>query len=230
MPLNAQGYAIINLPPLTDELKESFSDLPFDKYMGNNRYRRFSQYRISGNSDNWGFEKLPSRPYMTYSKYNKVAGGIKRFYEPITADFTPYISIGFNELGLDKNTDWQINVHQYRVLVSDELEGITVPEGIHTDGHDYIMIIVANRHNITGGAMCLYDDIEGKECFFEGVVEENQAALLNDRMMYHYVSHIGTAPGHTQGHRDIVVIAISKWSERWYGDNFEDDVKAEQIA
>ncbi len=230
MPLNQLGFNIIDLPTVDDKILDSFNDLPFDEYMGKNRYRRFSQYRLNNKDGVWQFEKLPSRPYVTYSKYNKVAGGIKRFYQPIKVDFSPYISAGLEDLNLDKSIDWQINVHQYRVIVDDDLEGVTVPEGIHCDGHDYVMIAVFNRHNIIGGEMSLFKDIEGEDCFFKGVVQMNQAALLNDRKMYHYVSNIDPAPGHSYGHRDIVVIAISKWSERWYGDDFEQDALNTEMA
>lgn len=48
----------------------------------------------------WNFELLAHRPYMTFSKYNPVAGGIQRFYEPIEVDFTPFIERGAKDIGL----------------------------------------------------------------------------------------------------------------------------------
>ncbi|MES9897655.1 MAG: 2OG-Fe dioxygenase family protein [Sedimenticola sp.] len=227
MPLNKKGFSIISLPPITKEIKESFSDLPFDKYMGKNRYRRFRQYKVCHDGEQWDFEALPVRPYVTYRKYNKAAGGIKRHYEPLLAQFDDHIRQGFHELEIDTSTDWQINVHQYRVIVNEELEGITVPEGIHCDGHDYVMICVFNRHNVTGGEMKLFTDIEGKNCFYTGVVESGQAALLNDRKMFHYVSNIEQIDPSQLSYRDIVVIAISKWEERWYGETFEKEALEE---
>ena len=195
--------------------------------MGQNRYRRFNQYKVGFKNDQWEFDELPIRPYVTYRKYNKTAGGIKRFYEPLEVRFDEYIRCGLEDLAIDRTIDWQINVHQYRVIVNEDIEGITVPEGIHCDGHDYVMISVFDRQNITGGEMKLFNDIEGQECFYKGVVKNGEAVLLDDRKMFHYVSSIEPVDKNLPSHRDIVVVAISKWDERWYGDEFEKEALEE---
>lgn len=230
MALNEQHYSIIDLPEIMNEELDSFSDLPFDPYMGNNRFRRFSQYRMSYSHDRWAYEKLPQRPYVTYSKYNNVAGGIKRYYEPILMDFSRLISAGAEEIDLDTTEDWQINVHQYRVIVGQGIEGVVVPEGVHQDGHEYVMIAVFKRQNITGAEMSLLPLDKGK-AFFRTTVMEGQAALIDDRKMFHYVSNIES--NNDGGYRDIIVVAFSRWADKWYGDEFEnnalDEVEVSEV-
>jgi hypothetical protein len=220
MALNAQGFEIIKLPPVDDPFLASFENLAPDIYIGNkNRSRRFSQYKMTHKNGRWNFELLPHRPYMTFWKYNKVAGGIKRYYEPLQVDFTPQIEAGANAIPLPKDDEWQINVHQYRVVVRPGMTGVTVPEGPHQDGHDYVMIAVLKRAEITGAEMSLLPIGGEGEPFFKTTVEEGEAALLDDRRMFHYVTEI--VPIKTEGYRDIFVIAFSRWADRWHGEDFE---------
>ncbi len=216
-------HKIIDVKAPSVDILNSFSNLTFDQYIGKNRFRRFSQYKMNYTKNNkWNFDLLPHKEYVAYSKYNSVAGGIRRFYDPIEVDFTTWINTGAKEMNLDTSEEWQINVHQYRVLVGNNIEGdgITVPEGIHKDGHEYVMIAVFGRCNIKGGEMKLYTDSKGDECFFNKVVKENQIALLDDMEIYHYVTPISTIKDDLRGHRDILVVAFSKWKDKWYGDEF----------
>lgn len=223
MPINNDGFSIIELGAIPTDVVDSFSRLALDQYMGGgNRYRRFSQYKMSFNETAWDFELLAHRPYMTFSKYNPVAGGIKRFYEPIEVDFTPFIERGAIEIALDQAQDWQINVHQYRVIVNPQLKGVTVPEGRHRDGHSFVMIGVVARKNIYGAEMSLYRNADDTEPFYNDILLEGQAVLLDDQNMFHDVTEI--IPVNEEGYRDIFVVAFSPWADRWHGDEFEKKV------
>ncbi|MCE0490295.1 2OG-Fe dioxygenase family protein [Pantoea sp. Mb-10] len=225
MNLNNEGYKIIDLKDIGKDIEQSFSDLKFDEYMGNgNRFRRFSQYKMN-HDGKWKFEKLEHRPYMTFSKFNKVAGGIKRYYEPLQVDFTKWIGEAANEIPLDTADAWQINVHQYRVYTRPDLQGVTVPEGPHQDGHDFVMIAVIKRHKITGAKMSLFKLHDKDNAIFNYTLQDKQAALLNDRELIHYVTDI--VPDEDEGYRDIFVVAFSRWADRWHGEEFENKVAAE---
>lgn len=226
MALNESGYTIIQLPEIGGEILESFNRLVADPYIGRgNRFRRFAQYKMSYLDDEWRFHLLPRRPYMTFPKYNRVAGGIKRYYEPLEVDFTPFIAFGAESIPLDTADEWQINVHQYRVIANAGVEGVTVPEGPHQDGHDFVMIAVIKRNRVTGAEMSLLPLGGEGEAFYKVTVEDGQAALLDDRRMFHYVTEI--EPIGEEGHRDIFVIAFSRWADRWHGDEFEKKVAEE---
>lgn len=222
MPLNHQGFDIFDLPPLDDQARASFGDLALDIYIPvKNRYRRFAQYRMSHRDDRWQFERLPHRPYVTYSKYNSVAGGIKREYQPLITDFTSHIRLAAEAIPLDTREDWQINVHQYRIFVNQELKGVIVPEGLHRDGHEHVFIGVYNRHNVTGAEMSLRPFEDKETPFFTTTLRAGQGVVFDDQKMWHYVTEIEPVDAGTAAYRDTVVVAFSRWAVKWYGDDFD---------
>jgi hypothetical protein len=222
MALNEEGFVIVKMPTADRSFLASFDDLVLDPYSGGkHKYRRFSQYRMYYTPDRWEVELLPARPYLTSPKYNSFAGGFYRYYEPILCDTSAQIDAGAKAIPLDTSDEWQINVHQYRVIVAPGIRGATVPEGPHQDGHEYVMIAVYHRHQITGAKMSLMP-VGGGEPFFETTVQEGEAALLDDERMFHYVTDI--EPVNETGHRDIMVVAFSRWADRWYGPEFEQRV------
>jgi hypothetical protein len=220
MSLNDQGFAIIAIPEASPEVLSSFGDLKFDEYAGNSRYRRFSQYKMTPVGGRFTYERLGHRPYVTFSKYNPVAGGIRREYAPIEVDFTSYLDVAAEALGLDKSRIWQINVHQIRIVATKGEPGIVVPEGRHQDGHEYVFIGVFSRHNVRGGELELIPlhDKHG-EPFFRTVVPAGHGVVFKDLEMWHDVSSI-EAIGDA-GYRDILIAPFSKWEERWHGDEHE---------
>lgn len=221
MPLNDQGFAVIDLPPISEEIIASYDNCPADPYMGNlTRYKRFDQYRLSWtDGEGWGFELLPHRDYTTFTDFNPVAGGIRRTYEAIEVDFTPLIRVGAEAFGLDPSEDWQINVHQNRTKATPEKPGQLTPEGVHHDGHEYVMISVFVRDNVEGGLTRLWLDGAEKP-FWDGTLEPGQAVLLDDRAIAHDVTDVLPKDG-KPGHRDILIVAFSRWKEKWYGDDHD---------
>lgn len=223
MPLNPQGFALIDLPEIPEKLLASYDDCPVDEYMGHGtRYKRFAQYRLTpvGDGDEWQFERLEHRDYTTFKKFNSVAGGIRRVYEPIEADFTSLITLGAKGLGLDRSEDWQINVHQNRSRAggTDNPAPLT-PEGVHHDGHEFVMIGVMYKDNVDGAQTRLWNPGED-EPFWTGTLEPRQAVLLDDRAIAHDVTDVLSADGNP-GHRDIVIVAFSRWREKWYGEEHD---------
>lgn len=220
MPLNDQGYAILDLPELDEGILDSYEQLPHDAYMGNGtRYKRFSQYRLSWGGDDWKFELLPHRDYTAFKEFNPVGGGYKRSYEPIEADFTGLIGHGANALGLDTTEDWQINVHQNRTIANHEKSGVLTPEGVHQDGHEYVMIAILRRNKVTDGQTRLWK-LGADEPFWSGVLDPGTAVLIDDRAVAHDVTDV-QPEGDETGKRDIVIVAFSRWQERWYGEEHD---------
>ena len=229
MSLNDQGFNIFELAPLSEDPTDSFSDLALDKYVPvKNRYRRFAQYKVSFENDDWQFERLPHRAYVTYSKFNSVAGGIKREYEPIITDFTDHIRQAAHSIPLDHSLEWQINVHQYRIFVKgDDLEGVIVPEGLHKDGHEYVFVGVYNRENIEGAELSLRPDSDKETPFFKTTMAAGEGVVFQDKIMWHYVTEIEPVNAEEPAYRDTVVVAFSRWSDRWYGEGFDQKAIAE---
>ncbi|HEY0169374.1 MAG TPA: 2OG-Fe dioxygenase family protein [Jatrophihabitans sp.] len=220
MPLNDQGFSLVDLPEISEEIFDSYERLPHDPYMGNGtRYKRFSQYRLSWDGAAWQFKLLPHRDYTAFKEFNPVGGGYKRSYEPIEVDFTELIRYAAQHLPLDSAEDWQINVHQNRTTASRELPGVLTPEGVHQDGHEFVMIAVLRRNAVTDGQTRLWK-LGADEPFWSGVLEPRTAVLIDDRAVAHDVTDVQPA-GEETGKRDIVIVAFSRWQERWYGDEHD---------
>ena len=77
-------------------------------------------------------------------------------YLQIDVDFTPLIALGAQELDLDRGEDWQINVHQNRTRAELGRPGPLTPEGVHHDGHEFVMIGVLDRQRVGGGETRLW--------------------------------------------------------------------------
>ena len=226
MALNEQGFAIIDIPAATAEILDSYERCPLDKYMGNQtRYKRFSQYRLSPDKQTgqWSFEKLPHRAYTAFKEFNPIGGGIKRDHPPLEADFTGYVRLGIAGIGLDDSEDWQINLHQNRTVATPEKPGLLTPEGIHQDGHEFVMIGILRRNSVVGGITRLWKSKDDKEPFWTGMLEPGQAVLLDDRNVWHDVTDVLPEDGKA-GHRDIFIVSFSRWREKWYGDEHDQAV------
>ncbi|MER7920335.1 MULTISPECIES: 2OG-Fe dioxygenase family protein [unclassified Streptomyces] len=199
----------------------TYDELPIDPYMGQgSRYKKFSQYRLTASADGgWSFGLLPHRDYTAFKKFNPVGGGMRRTYPPLDADFTSLIAAGAREMGLDRDEDWQINVHQNRSRAERGRPGPLTPEGVHHDGHEFVMIGVLRREGVTGGETRLWHSGDVKP-FWTGTLEPGQAVLLDDRRLAHDVTDL-VSTGERSGHRDIFIAAFSRWSEKWYGDEHD---------
>ena len=221
MPLNDDGFAIIDLPPVSAELLDSYDRCPVDEYMGNGtRFKRFSQYRLSPDPERgWQFELLPHRDYTAFKQFNPVGGGMKRKYLPVEADFRPIILAAIEGFRLDTSEDWQINVHQNRTKATADKSGPLTPEGVHHDGHEFVMIAVLRRNNV-GGAMTRLWRPGADAPFWTGTLQPGQAVLLDDRAIQHDATEVTSADG-GPGHRDIVIVAFSRWKEKWYGEEHD---------
>jgi hypothetical protein len=222
MSIIAERFRVIDLPPIADEILASYDDCPVDEYMGNGtRFKRFSQYQLSWSSDDdWKFTLLEHRDYTTFKKFNDVAGGIRRSYLPIQVDFTPLIKFGADRIPLDNTEDWQINVHQNRTRAEGDKPGPLTPEGVHHDGHEFVMIAVLWRNNVSGAETRLWESKLATEPFWTGTLDAGQAVLLDDRAVAHDVTDVTSADG-GPAYRDIVIVAFSRWREKWYGDEHD---------
>lgn len=226
MTLQSQGFVLIDLPEIPAEILDSYDNCPVDEYMGHGtRYKRFSQYRlrpVPQADKGWTFELLPHRDYTAFKKFNPVGGGMRRTYGSIEVDFTPLIEFGADALGLDRSEDWQINVHQNRSRADADRPAPLTPEGIHHDGHEFVMIAVLRKVNVAGAETRLWKP-NADEPFWRGILDERQAVLLDDRAIAHDVTEVLSANGHP-AHRDIFITAFSRWKEKWYGDQHDEAV------
>ena len=189
--------------------------------MGNGtRYKRFSQYKTYQKNNTWMLELLPARPYTAFKEYNSVGGGFSRPYEPIEADFTHFITKLIVLLELDPNDSWQLNVHQNRSIANNQLNGQLTPEGRHMDGHEFVSISVFARDNVKEGKTRLWSDSKSSIPLLEHEIKPGETILLYDEKIMHDVTDIEPS-GNMQGSRDILIVAYSRWKQRWYGEEHD---------
>lgn len=226
MSFSKNKFDIISLPPLRKHDQEEFANLPADPYCGfGQRFRRFSQFVLFHTGEGWKLQKLPHRPFIQSKEYNSYVGGLPRELQPLRIDPSIQIASGAEQLGLDTDTVYQVNVHQCRVITNNDIKGVSVPEGPHRDGHEYGMLAVFDRNNIEGGETQLFHNGTRDNPFFTKVLEPNQALIYEDGEMIHNATDI-VALSPEGGHRDLWIVAYNSWSNRRYGPDFE--VRAKQ--
>lgn len=212
------GYCVIDTPQIPSSLLDSFGSMPRDmNSLGRFREIRLTQYIGYLEEGEWVFAVLPKRKYVQSADYIQLAeaGGVPRHREQIIGDPTVLVAAVLNQLPIDFNKMYQINVNQIRVTVNAEYKGITVPEGPHRDGHAFSVIAVAKRNNVKGGETQIIDP-KTKEVLFRTILDENQAVLIDDERFIHFASNIEPEEGDV-GYRDIWVIEINQWQNRAYG-------------
>jgi len=207
----------LNVSP---EVANSFDDLDRDEYFANGiRKRRFCQLKMSHSGDAWNFEKLPLRPFLQPKLNNPLAGGILRYFRGIKVDVSPFLKKAVDVIKPDACIDWQINVHQYRVVAKPGIPGSPVPEGPHRDGANYILMICVRRNNVVGGETTLFD--KNKSIVFRETLQEGEAIIIDDTRLFHDASQVLVQDSGSDGHRDIFAIGFIEWSRGKYGPEWE---------
>jgi hypothetical protein len=205
-----------NMPAPTPQELEEFEHLPVDKYgLGPYRHIRVSQYLMYFEDGHWILGLLPRRGFIQAAAFNKLRGGILREREQIRVDPTRLVNHLANQIPLDTDRFYQVNVNQVRVVSTPEIPGVLVAEGPHRDGHDFGAIVVVRRHNIEGGESQL-TPLDGGDVFFRTVLQPGQALVHEDPKMFHHATNI-THLSEEGGYRDIWIFAFNAWENRRYG-------------
>ncbi len=214
------------LAPSSDELDSSWSDfkrtwhnLPTDTYMKDNgtyRQRRYSTMYYSAK-----LQQLVRKPYVPLYKsslYNSFAGDLFRYFEMTEASlyankhFKRALTLAlktFNrcEALLGNTTpQWFVELDQYRIVAGETTLGKPTPEGMHSDGTSYFLLMLVERHNIQGGISSVYNS--KREVIGQTTLKNpGDIMLIDDASVLHDVSDlISDSAG---GHRDILHISFT---------------------
>lgn len=193
--------------------------LTTDQYMqdkGKYRKRSYSTMYYSSKS-----EKALVKPYMPLYKskeYNNFAGDIFRYFDktnPILYKnqyFQKALSLAasvFDQCEIttgNTNPEWFIEVDQYRIEANGSTDGKPTPEGIHSDGTSYFLLMLVDRKNIEGGLSSIYTsdlDLVGETTLtFPG-----DMMLVDDLRMLHAVSDIKSTVDYAN--RDVLHISFT---------------------
>lgn len=194
--------------------RQSWDGLLADPYLrdgGEYRYRRYSVFQWKSNS----LKILPHEPHYQSSHYNHVHGGINRHFRewlPTTLNnpvLKEIIRWTVAQFSASPSALWRIQAHQFRIIASEAELGKPTPEGVHKDGAEYILIMMMDRQNISGGVSRVYDN---EMCpLAEGTLEQaGDLMLVNDHAVYHGVTEISPANPAQPAWRDVLVLTFHK--------------------
>ena len=206
-----KNYSLFQLQEIDDALKKSFAILPDDEYLKSVkkfRKRRYSTGFIKDNQLHWG--KTKEKPFEQSKSINKYVGNIKRNFKPLTKVVKSYMEKVFltNVLKHLPPSDYEIGVHQIRVVADNQNMGVPAPEGIHQDGFDYVSILSVSNQNAAGGVSILLSSQNHQDIVFEQTLQPGSCLLLNDGNLFHYVSPIvPKLPGNC--FRDVIITTFS---------------------
>jgi len=155
----------------------------------------------------------PHQPHFQSLEYNPLQGDIERWFEPLlpgvacSAELQRILEAGrdfFGQLALDAAA-WRIEVHQFRIEASAGVPGEPTPEGIHRDGVDYVLVLMVERDNIASGTTTIHA-ADGRELGSFTLATPFDAALVDDRRVFHGVTPVLALEPGQPSHRDVLVV------------------------
>jgi hypothetical protein len=180
------------------------------------RYRRRRHAAFAADAGGT-LTRLPHQPHFQSVDYNRLHGGIERWFEPIA----PNIGDGptmrsilafcgglFGRLASGARS-WHIEVHQFRIEARPGEEGRPTPEGIHRDGVDYVLVLLVDRQNISSGATAIHA-LDGRPLGDFTLTSPLDAALVNDRRVAHGVTPVEAIDASRPAYRDVLVVTFAE--------------------
>lgn len=226
--LIAQGFCLLQGLNITDSqwsdllnkhhkelasFHQSWNDLPEDNFLSDGGHYRFRRYSVFNWHEKKELELLPHEPHYQSTYRNNMNGGIYRDFEPFHENTAanPVLKVLIQcvaeQISFNQEKKWRVQAHQFRIVASTDEVGNPTPEGIHRDGADFILIMVLERHNITGGVNHIYD--ENQRLVFGSVLtEQGDAVLLNDQIVWHGVSEVYPIDNTKPAYRDVLVLTF----------------------
>ena len=218
------GYAFMRAAEMRDLLTRhgalsdwqafaaSWNHLELDHYMADGgRYRR-RRYAVFAATAAGGIVRASHRPHYQSRDYNALNGGIARWFAPIDealgSGATMNAILAFSRSLFERladESDWHVEVHQFRIEARLEEKGQPTPEGVHRDGVDYVLVLLVDRHNIASGTTTVHA-LNGAELGSFTLVSPLDAALLDDSRVAHGVTAIEPLDPHRAAYRDVLVV------------------------
>jgi hypothetical protein len=201
---------------------ESWNELALDAYLidhGRYRRRRHAVFDARGATDDpeRRIVRAAHQPHYQSKAYNKLQGGIERWFEPIE----PQIGDGptlltilrfchdlFGAMVPDVSA-WRVEVHQFRIEARANEPGQPTPEGVHRDGVDYVLVLMIRRTNIAQGTTTIHTR-DGRLLGSFTLADPFDAALVDDARVYHGVTAVEPIDAAQPAHRDVLVVTFKR--------------------
>ena len=193
----------------------SWGDLAEDAYLaasGRHRRRRHATFSVAGAA---AVRREPHQPHFQSLRYNPLQGDIQRWFEPMREDVGKSICLqrilGFCRdffSGLAPEIGrWHIEVHQFRIEARAGEAGEPTPEGMHRDGVDYVLVLLIDRINIASGTTTIHG-LDHRTLGSFTLTHPFDAALVDDRRVFHGVTAVTALDASQLAHRDVLVVTF----------------------
>lgn len=213
----------------------SWNDLAVDTYMADRgRYRRrrhavfvaarvdpraslYGQAAGSTAANASGIQRGPHQPHYQATTYNKLHGGIDRWFEPILpavadgATMRTVLAFCHDLFGrlAPAIRAWHVEVHQFRIEAGPAQQGKPTPEGAHRDGVDYVLVLLVARQNIRSGTTDILSHDRTTLGSFT-LTQPFDAALVDDARVFHGVTPVEPIDPTQPAYRDVLVVTFRR--------------------
>ena len=194
----------------------SWGQLELDRYMADGgRYRRRRYATLSASPDGQ-IDVEPHQPHYQSLDYNRLNGGVARYFEPIVDDVVSgptmqaVIGYGFDIFAkLHPAQHAHIEVHQFRIEARLDAAGRPTPEGIHRDGVDFVLVMMVRRENVESGTTETFD-LQGRHLAAFTLTDPGDTALVDDQRAMHGVTPIVPRDPSCPAWRDVLVVTYRR--------------------
>lgn len=216
----SQMRRLLGEAPLADwaGYAASWNDLAVDEYMADGgRYRRRRYATLEARPGR--IERLAHQPHFQSLDYNRLNGGVERWFEPITPQVC---DLPLNRAILDASLDvfgavagpeagfpWRTEMHQFRIEARAGEAGRPTPEGAHRDGVDWVLVMLAARENVAAGVTDIFDP-SGRALGSFTLLEPLDAVFIDDHRVFHGVTAIEPVDPTRPAYRDVLVVTFRR--------------------
>jgi hypothetical protein len=181
---------------------------------GRYRRRRFGAFAVSDKK----IVRKPHQPHYQSRDYNRLNGGIERWFEPIadaTADHPVFRAclrtcfFIFDSLTEQPPDVWHVEAHQFRIETDRDQQGLPTPEGLHRDGVDWVLVMLVARENIAEGVTTIHDHNKQRLGSFT-LTAPLDAAFVDDSRVYHGVTAVRPIDATKPAYRDVLVVTFRR--------------------
>ena len=198
-----------------DAFAASWNDLARDEHLPEgHRYRRRRHATLSARAGGDTFAVEAHQPHYQSLEYNPLVGGIERWFEPMrpevlaSASFRAIVGFCLRFFGpMQASSDWHVECHQFRIEARPDAAGKPTPEGVHRDGVDFVLVLLANRVNIASGTTTVHD-LDGKLLGSFTLTDPLDSALVHDTRVKHGVTEVRPLDPSRPAYRDVLVVTL----------------------
>jgi hypothetical protein len=198
------------------QFAESWNHLSPDLFMADQgRYRR-RRHAVYAAKPHGGIELQAHQPHYQSRDYNALNGGVERWFEPVESGITANKSLAtvldfcrklFDDLAASPN--WHIEIHQFRIEATQNMQGLPTPEGMHRDGVDYVLVLLVRRQNIASGTTMIHGP-DGLSLGSFTLTTPFDATLIDDTRVAHGVTAVTPLDPTQPAYRDVLVVTFRR--------------------